>query len=218
MQAAALTARLVFLLPALLIVPAGSKYVAGLGVDSVFPVPAYMAMDIRQAPETYRATARILERATDVDGRTVLVRAEAMFASGETPSVVEGVVRDGLRRAPADIKGWILLAASRKTRDPASAARILESALLLGPQEYRFAGARARLAAELWDHLSDDGRALAARQTRLLWSVPALRTQLNSLLASEAGARLVTEAFKTEPEELRALNRWVAAERRGKQG
>ncbi|MGQ0741095.1 MAG: hypothetical protein ACT4OG_02190 [Alphaproteobacteria bacterium] len=218
MQAAAISARLALLLPALLIIPAGSKYVAGLAADSVFPVPAYMAMNVTQAPETYRAAARILARAQDVDGRTVLVRAEAMFASGEVPSLVEATAREGLARAPADIRGWVLLASARKAHDPAGAARILENALLLGPQEYWVAPRRARLAADLWGHLSDDGKALAARQVRLLWSVPALRRHLVSLLATQAGARLVSESFRSNQEELRALNRWIASERRKAQG
>lgn len=214
MRAAAVAARLALLLPTLLIVPAASKYVSGLGLDSVFPVPVYITMNVPQAPESYRAAAHILERTPDVDGRTALAGAEAMFVSGAALHTVDEVARAGIAKAPADIRGWLLLAEIRRSHAPADAARMLEVALLLGPYDYWVAGKRARLAAALWDRLSEEARMLALRQVRLLWAVPTLRHDLMTLLSSEAGAHLVSEAFREMPDDLRALNRWVAAERR----
>jgi len=203
------------LLPAvLLLAVAIPRFESGLAVDAAFPVPAYMVLNVPLPANSYRAAADALANASGRDGRAVLEHAEAASLSGDSPTGVMEMLRTGLTETPASVRGWTLLAERLVDQDGKAAATALEHSLLLGRYEYFVAGKRARVAAAVWDQLSPDAQAAMLPQARLLWTEIALRPEMTLLLSTQAGREMMGRAFRDDPEQLRALNRWLAQERR----
>jgi len=190
------------------------RLTSGIATDAAFPVPIYIAMNVPLPASAYRQAADILAQANPNDGDAVIARAEAMSRSGSAPGDVIAVVQLGLSDAPASARGWTLLAEQEGKVAHGRAAAPLALALSLGPYDYWLAGRRAGDAVTLWDALDADGKSAALGQLRLLWDEPSLRQQIVPILALKGGPRLMTRALASETEEIRALNRWLNAQRR----
>ena len=203
------------LVPVLLLVFAATpRLQSGLAVDAAYPVPILMVADLSVPQSSYLDTAVILAAAHRDDGESKLQYAEALSLAQPGDEMVLELLRDGLAISPASVRGWALLAEELGAVEPQRAAQALGLSLLLGPYEYFVALKRARQAAMLWDGLSTDARAAALEQTRLLWSEESLNDELLRLLDTQGGSELLARAFINDPEELRAINRWVTTERR----
>jgi len=208
-------ARILLLLPAVLLLAAAiPRFVSGRAVDAAFPVPAYMVLNQPLPLNSYRAAADVLAKAGENDGRAILERAEAASLGGDSSAHVMALLRSGLAETPASVRGWTLLAEQLVNEDPQSAKTALEHSVLLGRYEYFVAGKRSRVAATMWDQLPPDVQAAILPQTRLLWTDITLRTNIAPLLTTPGGRELVGRAFRDDPEQLRALNRYLADERR----
>ncbi len=207
--------RLGLLLPAvLLIATAVPRFQSGLATDAAYPVPAYTVMNFALPATSYRAAADVLAGANGNDGRTLIERAEIASLAGAPSQEVVALLEDGLARTPASVRGWSLLAEQTAAQDRSRAANALAHSLLLGPYEYYVLAKRARAAAQLWDALPPDADEAALGQARRLWSESTLNREVPFLLAVKGGPELVTRAFHDDPDDLRALNRWLAAEGR----
>ena len=207
--------RVVLLAPIpLLLVASIPRFQGGLAVDAAFPVPVYAVLNVPLPATSYRAAADVLAKADSRDGPSLIARAEMASLAGNPPERVLDLLRDGLSRSPASVRGWSLLAEQLETQDRMQAGAALAHSLLLGPREYFIAGKRSRAAALLWDELPADARETALSQTRLLWTELVLHPEIGPMLTRSGGAELMKRAFQNDPEQLRALNRWLAEERR----
>ena len=200
--------------PAALISLALPRLVTGLALDESFPVPAAMESDRSVAQEDYRRTGVVLSVASPVDGETQVDRAEALWLSGRDATVVLPVVTQGLVRSPASIRGWTVLAQVLQKIEPNRAAEALTIALELSPYDYSLVGRKTRAGAPLWNSLPEDARNQLVAQARLLWSHDEMRPQVLSLVAVPGGADLMTRAL-SDPDTIRAVNRYVTRSRRG---
>lgn len=198
----------------LLILVATPRLKSGFAIDAAYPVPVLMIADFSLPQTSYLDTAAILATAHPDDGETILQRAEALSLAQPQSELVVELLQDGLEKSPASVRGWALLAGQLDAVDQQRAARALGQSFLLGPYEYYVAPKRVRQAATLWDELALDARATALEQTRLLWTEEALNDEILRLLDTQGGSQLLARAFVDEPEELRAINRWVTTERR----
>ena len=192
---------------------------SGFAVDRAFPVPIYMVMGVPVPHGAYVQAAQTLQHANPKDGEAMIAAAEAATRAGALPLQVIPRARLGLQKSPASARGWTLLAEEylAERRGP-EATRALSTALLLSPFDYWIAGRRAHVAAALLDDLDHDTRASADRQAELLWETPGLRDEIPGLLRAPGGRRLMAEALATDSQSVRALNRWLAGERRRQQG
>jgi hypothetical protein len=203
------------LVPALLLIAAAiPRYQSGRAIDEAYPVPAYAILNLALPVNSYRAAADVLANANPNDGRTTIERAEMVSLAGAPPQDVVSLLEDGLTRAPASVRGWTLLAEQTQTLNRSRAGEALAHSLLLGPKEYFLLGKRAQAAAQLWDVLPSDASESALAQARSLWTISALNQEIPYLLAVKGGPELMTRAFHDAPEDLRAMNRWLAAEAR----
>ena len=207
--------RVALLVPALLLIAVAiPRYQSGRAIDAAYPVPAYAVLNLPLPAGSYRAAAEVLANADPNDGRTTIERAEIASLAGAPPREVVSLLEDGLARTPASVRGWTLLAEQTETQDRIRAGKALAHSLLLGPKEYFLLGKRARAAAQLWDVLPSDVSELALAQGRSLWTLSELNPEIPYVLAVKGGPELMTRAFQDAPEDLRAINRWLAAEGR----
>lgn len=207
--------RLLLFMPILFLAfPAFSKMLSGIAVNSAFPVHIYITMNVEMPKASYEAAAQRLSEAPDADGQTIIARAEAESLSGGPSSVTANLASEGLIRAPANARGWLVYGEAMMDTDPQLAARALTFAFQLSPYDYWIAARRANDAAGLYSYLDDEGQAYAKRQARLLWEEPRLQKELPLFMSNAANASLMTEAYQDAPDELRALNRWLAKWRR----
>jgi len=198
----------------LLVAAAVPRFQSGRAIDAVYPVPNYVVLNLALPENAYRAAADVLANANGNDGRTLIERAEIASLGGAPSLQVVSLLEDGLARAPASVRGWTLLAEQTETRDPTRAGKALAHSLLLGPYEYFLLAKRAREAASLWKLLPPDSENAALAQARHLWTESLLNGEIPPLLRINGGPELVARAFHDDPDDLRALNRWLAAERR----
>jgi len=207
--------RLGLLLPPLLLVAAAiPRFQSGLAIDAAYPVPAYAVLNLALPANSYRAAADVLAGANRNDGRTAIERAEIASLAGAPSQEVVKLLEDGLARTPASVRGWTLLAEQVAAQDRSRAGKALAHSLLLGPYEYYVTAKRAQAAAQLWDVLPPDADEVALGQARRLWTESPLNREIPFLLTLKGGPELMTRAFRDDPEDLRALNRWLASEGR----
>jgi hypothetical protein len=204
------------LLPALAVLPAaGGYFIDGLAVDAAVPVPAYMIAQRGMTQRVYVEAAGVLAGASPRDGAVAIARGEAMLLSGAPPASQIPLLTQGVLEQPASARGWLLLAQATAPSDRKRSAILLARALALAPHNYWLAGSLARTSALLWRDLDEAGRAAALGQTRLLWEREDLHGQLRDLLSTQQGINLAARAFAGRPEEIRALNRWLAQDENG---
>jgi len=203
------------LLPPLFLAAAGAiEFRDGSAVDAAFPVPGYLSNNTGMPRAAYADAADILRDSNYRNGDAQISRAESMFDAGGRSRDVLAVMEKGLQGAPASSDGWTYYAAMLADTDPERAGQALDQAFSVAPYDYFLASVRARLGARLWPHLNTQTRSEAVRQARMLWEDPLLRDRLLPLLATSDGARLLTQAYSTSPETIRAINRWAQAQRR----
>jgi hypothetical protein len=195
--------------PIFLVLMAVPRFIGGLAIDAVFPVPARMEMNVPLETEEYRAAANTLLRAGTADGEAWILRAEAASFAGQAGA--KPMLEQGLRRNPSSPRGWMLLAET--SADTRQRVRVLEFLLEEFPFEYWIAGRKVSAGAMLWDDVSEEARGALLTLGKRLWTEPALRDQLWAVLATGGGPELLTRAFADDPEALRELNRWVALRR-----
>ena len=204
---------LLLALPLVLIAAAIPLLIDGVAYEQAFPTAIYMPMNVALPRANYTAAAQALAHGAAANGEREILEAEALRLSGADPSRVAAALEQGLSHAPASARGWMLLAETLAPTDRAKAASALSAALMLAPNEYFLVGRLVRDAGALWDVLPKDSRDLAVDDAPVLWRDPNLRYALRPILATKGGAALMTEAFRYAPEDLRALNRYVAEQR-----
>ncbi len=197
--------------PLVLALFAGPKLVSGLSVDLAFPVPVFIVTGLQLPQSTYRQTYEVLSGAVDADPSVLITRAEAASRAGMPAAVAVALGREGLKASPAQTRGWLLMA---QTVNPAMATRALTMSTYSGPFEYYSLSARVRVTQKLLPYLSGDDRSIALRQVKNFWSQDMFRRNLLQLMSSPGGPQLMSEALRDTPDDIRALNRWLAAESR----
>lgn len=208
--------RIALLVPAVLIVTAAiPRLGSGAALEAAFPATAYIGTNAPLPQSSYRAIADTLSRAASDDGETMILRSEAAVDGGQSPATVIPIVRSALLRAPSTARGWILLAALLRDRDPESAAACLSLAVELAPREYYLISPRALVGASLWNDLPAGVRSRLVADARLMITTPQLHDQLRALLGVRGGPALVTRAFAGHPDRLREFNRTLASEKLG---
>ena len=186
----------------------------GVAVDEAIPVPNHMIAQIAMPKPAYVDAVIALRQASPRDGDAAIAQAEAALHAGAMPFSQVPVLTQGLTQEPASARGWLLLSEVWASIDQKKAAQAMAQALLLAPHDYWLIGPRAKQAAFLWSYLDTDTQALALQEARMLWEEPILRGQLQPLLSTPEGVRLATRAFAGQPDEIRAMNRWLSAQAR----
>ncbi len=210
-------ARLILLGPAIAVTFAAvPRLVSGLALEAAFPPTAYMVINIAMPEHTYAQSAQILSHASLGDGETQLLRAEAAERTRpKSPDAVIPLAERALSYAPADARGWIVLAEALRPQDPRKAAAALTLAIELAPREYFLIVPRVLAGAPLWAYLPQETRDTLLGDARFLVQDRNFHAALRSLLAVEGGPQLVTRALAGHPDQIRALNRELAHERMG---
>ncbi|MGH6827646.1 MAG: O-antigen ligase family protein [Rhizomicrobium sp.] len=196
----------------LILLAALPRLLSGLAQEEAFPATAYMAANAPLSRPAYQSTASILSRAPRQDGKTGLIQAEAQLDAGAPTANVADKIRADLSYAPAEARGWILLAALSSGRNPRQAASQLAFAFKLAPYEYYLIAPRTLVAAPLWPHLPVKVQTVLFKDVRAMALDPNRRTELRALLARQGGGALVTRALQGRPEDIRELNRELARE------
>jgi hypothetical protein len=186
----------------------------GMARDAAVPVPLYMVEQVSMPTAAYRGAAEALARANARDGEALLQRGEALLRTSAPAATVVAIAEKGLLLEPASARGWTVLAEALMVSDKAKAAEALSQALILAPRDYWLVAVRAQDSALLWDQLDSDNRQIAIGQARMLWQEPALHPMLFKFLKTPVGTAFETKAFVGEPDEIRAMNRWVRTEMR----
>ena len=200
-------------LPVALVVLAVPHLIDGVALENAFPVPVYTEMDLAVPRSSYVNAANALAQGMRRDGDRAVMQAEAEANAGAAQADVLQVVTNGLAQSPASPRGWTLLAEELSRTDRKQAGEALSVALTLAPNDYYLLGRMERDAGYLWDNLSQDARDVAVNAAPTLWKVPQLRVYIRPVLAMRGGPSLMTSGFHFDPEELRALNRWVEEQR-----
>ena len=201
------------LLPLALIAVAIPHLIDGVAFENAFPVPVYTEMNVAMPRTAYANAANALAQGMRRDGDRAVLQAEAEANAGAAQADILSVVTSGLSRAPSSPRGWTLLAEELSKADRKQAGVALSVALTLAPNDYYLLARMERDAAYLWDDLSPDARDVAVNAAPTLWKFPELRVYIRPVLAMRAGPKMVTSGFRFDPEELRAMNRWVAEQR-----
>ena len=204
---------LALLLPSALIVVAIPHLIDGVAYESAFPVPVYTEMNIEMPRRAYIRAANALAQGIPRDGDRAVMEAESEADAGAAPTKVLPILTEGLSRSPASPRAWILLAEQLSRTDRKRAGEALSVALTIAPNDYWLLGRMERDAGSLWDVLSRDARDVAVNAAPALWKDPQLRPYIRPVLGTRGGPKLMTSAFWFDPEELRALNRWVEEQR-----
>jgi hypothetical protein len=208
--------RLCLLLPPiLLMVLAVPRFISGIALERAFPVPPYIVKNVILPRKSYATAAEILSHASPQDGETQILRAEAAHMAGQSDRIVRPIVENGLSTDPANARGWTLYSEVLRATDRKHSAKALGIALELAPYDYFLAGRRARDGAMIWDAMLPDDKPFLLRQAALLWSEPILHPEIFPLLNTPGGPALMTQALKDDPDQIRALNQWVARHRLG---
>ena len=121
-----------------------------------------------------------------------------------------GNLETGLARAPADPKGWMMLALARAQHGDKTGARLaLRSSIAIAPHDPTLALARAELGLQLIDELPPEEWQLVSEQIRV-----AADAQFDGLIKYvQAGGDLtpITTALAGEPDKVAALIGAVSA-------
>lgn len=186
------------------------RIVDGRARDAALPVPSSMVLGRTLPHGAYLAAANSLREASRTDGEAQIVRAEALILANGSPQEVTPLLEVGLKGAPANVRGWLLLTMANAKENPRLATRALSLALTLAPFDYWTAAMKAKTASLLWDELTADQRQEAITETQALWDQPIMRDHLLGLLSTKQGTRLVARAFANRREDLISINRWVS--------
>ncbi len=189
-----LIARILLPLPAIgILTLAVPRLVAGVVREAAFTANMALEVDYRLKRSDYRKAAWVLSHAPSADGETQIAGAEAAANGGAKTSEIVPLVENALAEAPADARGWILLARLLAEQNPKHAAAALSLATEMAPNDYYLVARRAIVGASLWDYLSQDVRNKLLDDARLLATDPSLRSHLIVLLSSPGGQNLVDQ-------------------------
>jgi hypothetical protein len=177
-----------FAVPAVLLAWMGAVIAAdGVALDAAVPVPSYMVAGLKVPLSAYRDSADALSAANSANGNAHIARGESMLLAGAPPADAARELANGLAHAPANVRGWTLLAEAKAASDPAAAARTLGVALTMAPRDFYLSGRRVRAAALLWPRLDPETRRAAQRAAVLLSAEPQLKPQYDAVMASPQG-------------------------------
>jgi hypothetical protein len=186
----------------------------GFAQDSAVPVPVYMIAQVPMSKAAYNDATAALAGANPRNGQATIERGEAAMRSGEPESIVAPILIHGLTYQPASARGWLLLSEVLMRSDEKRAGQVLAQALVLAPRDYWLIEPRAQDAALLWDQLDSEARSRAVDQARMLWREPRLHPQLFQFLKTPVGVAFQAKAYAGQPDEIRAMNRWIREEKR----
>jgi len=201
-----------FFLPLGVIAAALPRLIEGIALERAFPDSALVMTNVGLPAASYLHLEKTLSSLPASDGETRILAAEAAVDAGRPPVSVLPAVEDGLSRAPADARGWILLASMVKDQDPQRAAKAFNLAFELAPLDHYLIVPRTALGAQLWDHLPTGERHTILSDARAIATNDNRRDDLRALLGTPAGAALVTKAFENDPEGIKKLNRDLTRE------
>lgn len=208
--------RIALALPAVFVaVMAIPRLASGIALNAAFPTTAYMVINVPMPLQTYVRAAKLLARAPQADGDTRLLAAEAAMRAGLPADKILPIARRGLVHAPANARGWIILADLLGDKDSKKAAAAVALSLELAPREYYLVVPRVIAAAPVWKDLPKDTLQSVLSDTRRIIRARHYHSALLRLLATKGGPGLVTRALAGHPDELRKLNRAIVRERLG---
>lgn len=204
--------------PAILIALAIPRLIEGIGTEQALPATTAAVFERTLPTSNYRVAAGVLSSTLADNGDGLIRRAEmlALAAKGNDAELAEAraVVVDGLVKAPMNPRGWTLLCEIDSHIAPAQAPRCMDTGFFVAPFDWFVAPRRALLAAYLWPRLDADVQSAAARRVRLMWESDSwtdhrARQSLFDVYRAPNGAALLTAGFRTDPDELRVVNRWL---------
>jgi hypothetical protein len=208
-----ITRVLLLLAPAALLAVAIPQLVDGLALEAAYPAPVYLQMNAPQSQEAYTDAATSLDFGARADGDRLITEAEIISLAGGQRAKVVSMVVEGLSRSPASARGWAVLGEQLMNVDRQKATTDIGIALELAPSNFLLSGRLLRDSGAVWDLLPADSRSVAINIAPNLWANVDLRRYLRPVLSTPGGVQMLTEAFHDSPEDLRALNRFVAEER-----
>jgi hypothetical protein len=201
------------LMPVGLVAIALPQLVDGLALEGAYPAPVYLLMNAPETQREYADAATSLDFGVQADGDRAIAEAEIISLAGGQRQRVKDLLIQGLSRSPASARGWTLLGEQLLSEDRRKAANDISIALELAPSNFLLSGRLLRDSGEVWDLLPGDSRQVAVNMAPNLWNQVDLHQYLRAVLATRGGVQMMTEAYRDAPEDLRALNRFVAAER-----
>ena len=204
----------VLVLPLILASLSTPRLKSGIALEGAFPVPDYITSNVTLPRDAYRAAVAALSHASERDSASAILRSEAALFIGTDPHEVEASFRQNLVKVPASVRGWTLLAESLSFHDRSSASLALSQALATGTLEYALSGRQTRLAARLWGELPENTHRIILGQVEHLWTVPRLRSELSTLLATQGGEALIAQTYADTPQTHQEIVDWVEAYRR----
>lgn len=212
---------IIALLPPLFLVSrAAPAFIAGLGVESARGTVERMIAGQTQSRSAYRDAAAALWRAED--GESLAERAELLARASNDPRAVDRayeLVSEGVARAPADPRAWVLLCAIEASRDPGRGAFCLDRGFFVGRYDWYAMPWRMELAAREWPYLDQHVRDAAASFVLPMWNTEEwgdgndLRAALFDLSETADGRQLLRAGFLADRNALRRFNHWVLRKR-----
>jgi hypothetical protein len=206
------------LIPMLLVGLATPRFVEGIGLERSLATYNASVAEQPLSSANYQRAAGALTFIASADGDGLIERAEMITqaANGRAMQLREAraFTVEGLRRAPANPRGWTLLCEIDFSIVPSEASRCMDTAFFIAPFDWYVARKRALLAAYLWPGLDLDVREAAARRVRLMWESDRwpdhrVKEALYDVYRAPNGEAILFAAFKDDREQLRALNRWL---------
>ena len=206
--------------PALLVLMALPRFLAGLALIATQPVVVERIHTRPVATPLLSSAAKDFAAAMPSDGDSVVWRAEleALLAGNDPAKLAAArdTVIEGLKAEPANTRGWTLLCEIDAHLDAPAAAACMDTAFYVGPFDWFVSRRRSVLTSALWPQLDRDTQDAAARRIRTIWDTridgtPIMRNILFDVDKDKYGPMLLQAAFSGDPDELRAFNRWLIA-------
>jgi hypothetical protein len=213
-----LAALLYLAVPVLLVIMAWPRFTAGLAVMDVQPVVTDRMYARAIPPAALSAAAADFGAAVPSDGESRIWQAEmlAVLAKDDVARLrdIRTMLIDGLKNAPASTRGWTLLCEIDAKLDLSQGAACFDTAFYIGPYDWFVSRRRSELSAVLWPLLDQDTKDAAARRMKTMWDTQIsddypMRNILYDVDKQASGPALLQAAFATDPDELRAFNRWL---------
>jgi hypothetical protein len=161
------------IMAALYALPAGPVLAALDKPAAAQPTPAQLVQAQRalQWAQRWQADARLGVALARIELILAVRQRTAGLDAGPLLDRTIGTARQALHRAPAQARGWLILAEAGLARDGLASPRLadyLAESLRASPYDAWLAPNRTWLALQLWDRLDAPSRALAAEQMRLV--------------------------------------------------
>ena len=207
------------LVPVLLAVLAGPRFMAGVAVEPYHRVIDSAELGEKLSSSTYRDASKALAGAPVDDGESLYQRAQTLVLSAETDPATIAQARvldaDALRAEPSNPSAWVLLCQIDALKSPSDANSCLSKAFVIGPYDWYTSERRMLLVAKEWPYLDEAVRDKAVSLVLPMWTLvwpfnnATLRGVLYELSYTEDGRQLLRAGFAGHRSDLRDFNRYV---------